>query len=395
MPDNALAKAAPAVLTTAEPDPELLLGARMLVQQDETLQGVFRRAREEKWTAAQVALHIEEPLQGRLNTDDPQKVVQVARYLADEYEQMGDTMLLIDRTTGRAIGKFTDADVYQPVPVPREDGRMAVPLPRLRPELEAGIIMWHFEKGREERILAEIAPTLHPTDLLKEMGDPRLLPLTRAGRSTIVDQLREELPKLLSMASGTVGQFLTHFDIRTEDPPQGHPYEPLLSCQAIARNVQGIQDPKAMNLHYNRLHGLRGHVANAWGREIARPLAAAAKKHFTPTPKPYTAINAEDRKGIDIWVGEPDTVDVLARQVFEKKDRQSLLPVENSPTIGVLGKVGAVVVKSESYECQGRELFDRWEVAAKFEYTLWVDWSQVRAFDLTNVPMQGHAVLTR
>lgn len=390
MPDNRLVKVAPEVLSQANPKPELLIGARQLVQQVPEIQEVFRRSREEQWNVEQLALNIEEPLQGRLETDDPQEVVQVARYLADEYHQMGDTMLLISRETGKAIGRITDEDVWQPAPVPREDGTMAVPLPRLRPEVEAFLVMWQFEKGREHRLTSELAPTLNPTELLKQEGDPRLLPVTRGGRNQLVDRLRDLLPKLLLMTSGSVAQFLTHFEVRGTDPT-GTPYEPLLRCTAVAKTVTGIQDPKAMNLRYNRLGGLCGAVANSWGREVARTLAVAAKAHYTPTPKPYTDLTAEEQKGTRMWVGDPDTLDALARRVF--KSRESMLAVPHSPTIGLRGKVGAIVINDGSYECQGRELFDRWEVAAKFEYTLWVDWAEVRAFDLADVPIFAPAMV--
>lgn len=393
MPDNALVKVAPEVITLARPEPKLLLGARLLVQQTAEINEVFRRSKEERWSAEQLAREIEEPLQGRLDTNDPQEVVQVARYLADEYQQIGDTMLLISRETGKAIGRITDEDVWHPSPVPREGGTMAQPLPRLRPELEAFLIHWHFERGREEKITAELVPGLHQTDLLKADGDPRLLPVTRTGRNQLVGRLRDLLPKLLLMTSGSVGQFLTHFEVRGTEPEKGHSFEPILRCTAIARSVTGIQDPKAMNLHFPRLGALCGSIGNSWGREVARTLAVAAKEHYAPTPKTYTDLDEAEVKEVSLWVGSPDIMDALARQVF--RSRQTTLPVEHAPTIGIRGKVGAIVVDPNSYECHGRELFDRWEVAAKFEYTLWVDWAEVRAFDLQGVEVSAQAIVVR
>jgi hypothetical protein len=387
MPDNRLVKLAPAVNSLAQPVPELLLLARLVAQQDPDVRSVFIQAKGEKWSAERLAVALEEPLQSRLTTDDPQKVFQVARYLADEYEQMGDTMLLIDRKTGRAIGRITDEDVWTPAPVPREDGTLAQPLPRLKPELEAFLVMWHFEKGREAQLLSDIAPGLHPTDLIKQEGDPRLLPVTRAGRTHLVAQLREELPNLLGRTSGGVGQFLSHFDIRESDPSLGTSYEPLLRCTAVARSVTGIQDPKAMNLRFNRLGGLCGTVGNSWGREIARTLAVAAKTHFDPMPKDYTHFSTEDMADIKVWSGDSDILNALIRDIFPK--RQVTLPVDHTPLVGLCGKAGAIVVRPDSYECQGRELFDRWEVVARFEFTLWVDWAEVRVFDLTGIPVHA------
>ncbi len=402
MVENALSVVAPDVLTLARPVPKFLLASRQVVQRSAKLQEAFRRSREEKWPASQLALELEEPLQGLLDTDNPQDVVQVALYLADEYQQMGDTMLLIDRDTGKAIARITDADLWQPDPVPREGGGMAVPLPRLRPELEAFLVLWHFEKGREEKLLAEITPTLHQTDLLKQEGDPRLLPVTRAGRAHIVDQLREQLPRLLLMASGPVGAFLNRFELRGNDPPEGHSYEPLLRCTAIARSVSGVMDPKTMNLRFNRLGNLCGVIANSWGREIARTLTVAAREHFTPEPRDYTTLTEEELSNASAWVGGPDMIRAMREELFPKHQfalRGDVLPVEHAPLTALLRKpgmcVGAIVINEESYECKGREIHDRWEVGAKIEYTLWLDWSMIQAFDLTNVPCFATALVAR
>ena len=389
---NALTKVAPEVITLARPIARLLLAARQVAQRKPELQEVFRLSKEEGWPAETLALHLEEPLQGLLETDDPQEVVQVARYLADEYQQMGDTMLLISRETGKAIGRISEEDIWQPDPVPR-DGTMAVPMPRLRPELEAFLIKWHFDKGYEEKLVQDIVPRLHQTDLLKEEGDPRLLPVTRAGRATLVDQVRANLPRILIRAtrssSGSVGQFLRHFDVVTEDPI-GSPYEPLLRCTAIARTRTGIQDALAMNLKFDRLEHLYGAVGNSWVREIARTLAISAKKYLAPPPREYTTLTDEDAEGVFVWVGAPDFLHPL-REAFRRP--LTVLPVDHAPLTALRGKVGAIVINEQAYECKGRELSDRWEVGAKLEYTLWVDWSEIRSFDLTDAPSFATAVV--
>jgi hypothetical protein len=381
MPANAIVNI-PEATSLAKPLPRLLLAARYLIQQKAELQALFRQSLEDRWDVEQLSLSLEEPLQDGLpETNDPQEIVQVARYLADEYQQVGDTMLLVSRETGKAIGRVTDEHLWTPPPVPREDGRMVQPLPRLRPELEAALVMRYVEKDREKRILSEIVPNLNQTELVKQEGDPRLLPLTRAGRETLVGSLRERLPTVLAMASGSAGNFLSHFDVREDDPSAG---QALAPSTATAHIVTRIQDPKAMNLRFDRSGSLYGRVANGWGREIAWALAVAAKQHFQPMPKPYTSLSPEETRDSTIWVGEPDTLEALTREVF--LERPIVLPVNNAPTIALLGRVGSIVIRPLSYACHGRELFDRWEVAAKFDYTLWVDWAQLRAFDLDNVP---------
>ena len=387
MSENALVKDSivkvPEVTTLARPIPELLLGARALIQETPEIQQVFRQSLAEHWPVEDLALNLEEPLQDKLDTSDPQQVVQVARYLADEYQQIGDQMLLISRETGKAIARLTDEHLWTPPPVPREDGRMVQPLPRLRPELEAALITFHYEKARDGQLVTEIAATLHPTDLLKQEGDPRMLSVTKGGRSHLVEQLHERLSDLLGQASGSVGQFLGHFELRETNPTLFRG-QALTRTTAVTRIVTHVQDVKAMNLRFDRLGNLSARVANGWGREIAWALAVAAKQHLQPASKPYTALTPEEMHGVSLWVGDPSTVTALAQGVFSR--RQVVLPVPNAPTMALLEHVGAIVIDDASYDCQSRELFNRWEVTAKVTYTLWVDWAQVRAFDLDKVP---------
>ncbi len=390
MPDNAIVKV-PEVVSLARPVSKLLLAARTLIQETPEIQAVFKRSMSESWPVEQLSMNLEEPLQGQLDTKDPQEVVEVARYLADEYQQIGDTMLLVSRETGRAIGRISDEQLWTPPSVPREDGSIAQPLPRLRPELEAGLILYHFEKAQDAQFLAEIGPTLHPTELVRQQGDPRLLPLTRDGRSEIVDQLEHRLASLLGLTSGSVAHFLSHFEIREDDPPHFRG-QALSPSTAEARVVTGIQDPKAMNLRFPRLGNLAGRVANSWGREVAWSLAVAARQHFQPVSKPYTALSQDDMRGVQTWVGDPDTLTALGKGVFP--DRRIALPVDNAPTMGLRGRVGVLVIRPDSYKCAGREIFARWEVQAKFQYTLWVDWDEVCSFELDHVPRTATAVVT-
>ncbi len=383
----------PEVTSLAVPVPGLLLTSRRIIEKTPALQDVFKQSKAEGWSVDQLALAVEEPLQAELAaTVNPQDIVQVARYLADEYQQIGDTLLLISRDTGKAIGRISEEQLWTPASVPREDGKMVQPLPRLKPELEAKLVLWHHERGREDNLLADIAPRLHPTDLLKAEGDPRLLPVTREGRKTIVEALRERLGDLLRQGTGSVGYFLSLFDIREEEGTyRGQVLPPATAITSIRT---GIQDPKAMNLRFNRLGNLAGRVANGWGRELGWALAVAAKDHYQPAPKPYTALTADETRGTSMWVCDPNTADALARRVFAER-RQIILPVDNAPTLAVRGRIGTLVIKPGSYECKSRELFDRWEVGAKFEYTLWVDWDAVRSFALEGVPQQAVALVAR
>jgi hypothetical protein len=389
--DNKLAKVAPTVTSLARPETKYLLAARTVIQRTPAIQEIFQKARDEHWDIDQLALQLEEPLQQQLECSGAE-VVEVSRYLADEYAQMGDTILVISRETGKAIGKIDDDDVWLPEPVPREGGGLAQPLARLNPQLEAFLVSWHFERGREQKVTTELAERVVQTELQKAEGDQRFLPVSKKGRSFIVAQVRERLPQLLSETkSGTVGEFLRYFDILEEDPPTGTLFEPLLRCVAISHSRTGIQDLKAMNLRYNRVGALCGRISGEWGRHIAQTLSLAAQDHFKPAPQPYHTLEGSAFEGINLWVMDPDTAEAMGRDVLPPGSR--VLPVAGAPTLGIKGKIGAIVIKPNSYQCQGRELFDRWEVAALFEYTLWVDWASVVSYDLTEVPISGFSIL--
>lgn len=377
-----LAKTLAEIETTARPQPAALLLARAIVQQDANIQKIFLQAKADQWSAERLGIELEDPLQSQM-TEDVQEVVQVARYLADEFLVLGETTLLIDRATGKAIRQLAEDDLWQPPMVPREGGGMVLPPKRLRPELEAAIIFQAHERDREKKLIEEIAPTLRPTDLLREQGDPRLAPLTHGGRVNMVDQLRTRLPTLLPMmASGGPGQFLSHFEFRHTDP-EGSSFEPLLRCTAVARGAMGIQDAKAMNLRFDGLGHLCMITANTWVREVGAGLATAAKEHFNPSPRAAASLVPGDVEGVRMWVIPPDVVSVLWDAL---RGGASVLPVESSISLGLLGKAGAIVADPNTYECAGRELFGRWEVVAKMDYVLWVDWAEVRAFHFTDVP---------
>ena len=378
------------IQSTARPQPAPLLAARAIVQQDPALQGIFLQAKIDQWSAERLGTELEDPLQGQM-MEDPQEIVQVARYLADEFLALGETTLLISRETGRAIRQLSEDDLWQPPPVPREGGGMVQPPKRLHPELEAALTLWTFDRAWEKKLIEDIAPTLRPTALQREQGDPRLAALTQKGRASLVDQLRVRLPTLLPMmASGGPGQFLNHFEFRHTDP-EGSSFEPLLRCTAVARRITGIQDARAMNLRFDHLGQLYVLMANTWVREIASGLATAAREHFNPPPRKPETLAPRDVAGVRMWVIPPDVVSVL----WETLRGVAVLPIENHTSIAILGRAGANVADPNTYECAGRELFGRWEVVAKMDYTLWVDWAEVRAFHFVDVPATFAGVLVQ
>jgi len=386
-----LSKLAPEVRTLARPTHDWLLQARADVQRcsklpDHVITKMFQTYREEGHTAEWLADSLAPVLAGMwAEGGDPriEEAKEAALYLADEYEQVGDGIHIVSTDTGKIIAVLGKDDIYQPADVPRESGSMATPLPRIRPELEGFITRWVFDRDREAGVRTLLAGRAHQTDLLREEGDPRLLMATRGGREQIVAGLREENPKaLLTRSGGTVGALLTHFTVRESDDGSTEGLEPLMQCVAIARTRMGIQDQTTTNLSYNRPAALRGLFGQGWGREIGRQIADAAKKRISTVPMSTLPEKLEELA--DLWIADPNLVSMFMRK------GATVLPVEGVVgAVGIRGSAGVLVVRSESYECGGAEIFDRWEVAGSLEYQIYLDWEAVCRIEVSGVEHQA------
>lgn len=347
----------------------------------------FLLAKGGKWPAERLAKAIE-PLLGERLEGSAEQLRQVAIYLADEYTQIGDSMLIVSRVTGKAIAQITDADIWQPPNVPRDSGAMAKPLPRLRPDLEGFLIQYVFDEDREAQLLARLTDKAHQTELVRTDGDPRLRAATKGGRETMVSCLREALPTLLLASQGAARVFLMHFDI-SDTPPTDPKLKPLLKCTAMSRVSTPMADPSTFNLKYDRQTALGASMGNGWVRDIALTLSLAAKDHAkvratVEWPKGEGACPFEIGMTIsDFWLGNPDFTQALIGTGINVL----WMAVEGAHPTAIEGHIGTIVIDPVTYECRGRELFSRWEVAAAMEYTLYVDWSKVASFEFLNLPV--------
>lgn len=383
-------KLEPKVTSLAHPSTDFLLQARADVQRDPELQALFRQFQEHRLN---VGYDVEEQKEQAVEALGDQlasrlaglwggnfiEALEAARYLADEYSQIGEGILIVSSQTGKVIAKLDEKDLYQPAPVPRESGGLALPLPRIEPGLEAMIVSWVFEKGREERIEALLAERANQTALLREEGDRRLWIATRKGRAALAHSLSEDHPMtLLSRSGGTAGAFLKHFELALQ-PPEGQTAAVYRLETTMALRVH---DPLTTNLQYDRLGSMRGAVAQGWVRDLGRQIAEDAHRQV-----PFWTISAEEItkswiQTSETWVADPDVL--LA---FLKVGRVPVLPVNGAPTIGLKGKLGTIVVP-ETFEVQNREIFGRWEVLATLDVKVYLpDWSLI-----TTAVIQGLAI---
>lgn len=364
------------VRTEARPSSGVLLAARQEVQRIPSLRAAFERARREGLTADQLAGSIIPDLETRLTQHSFEAIHEAAQYLADEYAQIGNAVLVIDRITGRAITKISDEDIWQPALVPRESGRMAQPLARLRPDLQGFIVSWIFNEHRDEAIRTAIAARLHQTTALAEDGDPRLLPVTRAGRAQIVENLRGMLPEILKNVQGSAKAFLNCFLVR-ETPPENPSYRALMRCTAHVQSRQGVQDARTFNLRHDRTLALQARIGTGWVREVARTFTLAAHREKAPLVSPEGTALPQGH-----WILPPEA----QREAHDRSRVNPLIVVEGAlSTLCTSGLLGCIIFHPESYELQAREIHDRWDVAAQVEFTLYANWDFVTPYVIEGI----------
>lgn len=367
------------VASKAHPSAAGLLAARGAVDRSSLLQDMFRWSREEKWDKSRLVGAILPVLAETLEAREDD-VQQAAEYLVDEYEQIGNACLLISRDTGRAIARVTEEDVWQPPAVPREGGQMAKPLPRLRPEIEGFLVRWQFDRERDRRIHAEMLARSTQTPLLREMGDRRLLPVTAGGRRQVFEQVRGALAGLLWTIGGSAGAFLAKFDLRVDEPPTVYPVQSALSCVGMARTRVPIVDPTTFNLSFDRVGQLQTSIGLAWAKEIAREVSVLA--YTGPlTPVRVGDLQPEDVDPTLLWVAGPDEAQAL-RAVAQAA---TVFVAEESLPVGLGTSAGAIVIDTSSIKCEEREVFDRWEIAATFEFAVHLDPTRVKPLPLEGV----------
>jgi len=389
MADTDLVPLAPAIQTPADPVAGVLICARHEIQRNPALRQLFQRAEREGWDAEYAARVIANGLEDKIHVDFSD-LREAARYLFDEYRQLGPGMLVL-LPTGRALYKVTEDDLWQPPEVVREDGRTIVPSPRLRPELHGFLVQWIFEEARDAQVLAETQASLPTTNFLAETGDPRLQLVTRAGRKTIVEEIRDRLPSLLTGGwIGTEGLFLGHFHVRRDDPAEdpvvtsNTDLRPLIQSVAMARIRVGLQDVKSFNLQFDHKRMILHQIVSQWIAEIARSLTLAAHQRggrhilfrdFTPTDIHYGAciVSPEEYRAI--------------RDTSLRRNMHLFLPVPGARSTSLSGLVGILAMCPDGYELRAREVHDRWEILAKCEYTLWLNWNYIDPFVLEELPI--------
>jgi hypothetical protein len=408
-PSTGLTRFTPEVRTLAKPSAGPLVAARGVVQRSPALRDLMHQAKVGGMSPDHLAGLMVPELERQLECE-PEAAVEVAQYLADEFFQLGDAVLICDRATGKAIARVTDEDMYQPPRQERMSGRMADPLPRLNPNLEGFLVSYIFEEARDRELVAAIQARLPSTGFLQGIGDPRLRPLTRGGRVGIAQDIRDALPTVLEAVQGACRTFLGYFVV---DHHGGHnealdvgEFSALPRRTAEARGRQNVVDPKAMNLRFSWEATLRARTGTAWAREMASHLVEQARTHVPAHMNrgvvTYPLLTSEHVSGIPFWTGDAAACLAIQRIVSEgvrvsAHVQPTVLPCPSEQgCVGfqeraVVGPVGYIVIHPEAYSFETREAHGRWEMNAKMDYTIYVAWNRVTYLRVTDIPVEAVA----
>lgn len=87
-----------------------------------------------------------------------------------------------------------------------------------------------------------------------------------------------------------------------------------------------------------------------------------------------------------MWVADPNTATALSSRF--------VAPIEGAPPIHLSDakEMGFVCIDPDGFGCQSREYHDRWEIVAKFTYTIHTDFEGLTPYDIEGVPATGLAV---
>lgn len=377
----------PTITSRANPTPDWLLEARAAINRRQDLQDFVKRGKDDgvpnEALADGLAVMIDT---GGFGDNHSEDIFEAALYLMDEYDQLPEGIHIVSTETGKVVITLTEDDLWDPGMVPREGGGMAQAQRRIRPDIEAAITSWTFDRNREEAAVRALAAKGHQTPLLRDLGDTRLRIATRRGRTQMVRDLAGSSSlDLLRRCGGTTGSFLRYLVMQTIEP-EGDGWT-VLSGTLEASSTMNISDPVTTNLHYNRAHALRGVMAQEWTRNLARVISDDAHDRLA---EGIRSVQLEDLKNEDLiqcryWIVPPEAMSHL-RQI---SGDLAFIPVDGAPFTGLYkSKVGFLVIPDQ-FGAGTTEMFDKWTVEGRLEFKLFLDPEALCVLDVQGIPYQA------
>ena len=293
-------------------------------------------------------------------------------------------------------------DLWQPNLVPRENGDLAQPLPRLRPEIEAVHTHAVAEVARETDIVTAASATLPQTDFVAEHGDPRLNLLTRQGR----EHMREELGINIQMAMRryTLLQSLTECAQGTSTAPLLGTASMYLMGKEITESSQlfsiqttttfDLHDTRTTNLQFDHSGILTQSVLTDWVRHICQ----RAVQSIAPV-ETVDHIGADPLTILDVVAHAKTTapylvlVPTLAREEFMRANLPVLCLPEISLIYCLYNPVADLIVDFRTLRTTRVEFHDRVRYITTATLALtYRDNANIRAYNCV-IPVSSEAVI--
>lgn len=364
------------VVSSANPDSSLLRSIRQVIPQNDQIRQIFIDAQTDPDGPNKVD---RQRLLGLLHEIYPHdEIGDVAEYLADEFEQIGDGILLISSDTGRAVAKVSEQSLYEASPVPRESGNMVERGVMIRPDVEAFLSYWSFENEREHNVRSQAIARLNQTDLQREEGDRRTLILSKEGRRTIAQEVQNSIGDAFKNPNGPAQSLLDYFPIGKASFPFPNPCVPIkiIPWSRIRRRVQ---DQLTVNPKYDALTATLASVTSSWTRSIVSTLLQEASLRELEWPQGSLDAVLEEHSG-GRWFAEPN----LARALLDRGCRVFAANGPPNLALHMFREAGYLELVEDKIGTNHRELHDRWTIESATEVILHVCWE---FFDV--VPITG------
>jgi hypothetical protein len=374
------------VVSSANPDSSLLRAIRHLVPTNESIRQVFIEAQEESDAGGSRQVDRQRLLVVLSDAYPHEGLDQVAEYLADEFEQIGEGILLISPDTGKAVARVTSDSLYQASPVPRESGNMIERGLMIRPEVESFLAYWSFEREHEAGNHSQVIARLNQTDLQREEGDPRTLVLSRNGRRAIAQMVQDSIGSAFVNPNGPAKYLLEYFPLGGDSFPLSSSCTPI-KVVPWSRVRRRIQDQLSVNTKYDAFTSTLASVASSWSRSVLSTLLEkAASRPLQLEPEDLDDL-LDGRSG-GVWVCEPN----LARALMGHGCR--VFPVNGPPNVAVqlTRESGYLEFDDSKVGTNHREFHDRWTVESAAEVTLHVYWDFINTFHVLGDFTSGSSV---
>lgn len=363
--------------TRANPDKDVLLLARKTISTyPEKFQDAFTQARNKCLSSSALADFLQVQLSMHLsdeNTVNASDLYDAALYLADEFLQLGDNILLVSTETGKALTVLSPEDFWQPEDTAREGtNKLAKTSIRLRPDLESFIVYYQYARSKEQKVIETLTKKMSVSEFLAQKGDPRLFRVTQKGRARIAEQVKENLPSLFT-DPGITFDFMQLF--KKCESPANVPAE-YTSCPPITVNakiITRIEDLLAFNLQHDPLTAILRSIEIQWSKAIARKIV-----DFVAVKRMPISIASNFSEGF--WVTNPDAAVML------RKKNLKVLPIPYMKSALLIQGTMPAYFLVGSYQSASRELLDRWEISATSTFTFYLKASCFSLYEFTDLP---------